>query len=833
MTKPPLAPFALQSDFDLLHIPVTDDVETIEAAFKKLRPSKLHQRNHGSHDERLEAEKWFDSCSRLLKPERSGELARSIFEQASHRLRSSLHGAEGKPLSSAHYESLLATLTGEYRFEPGLADRLLRQFLRDLGLKTGETIRIHIDRSRPVEDLTATPRADGVELSWKLPPSDCDGVVVVRTQKGPPESCRDGTELARARIERLVDTSARPGQKYTYAVYSVLGGTPAEQCRWCEGYRAAAGVEDFRASYAHPDAVLNWTPPKGCRRVWIFRAPRPAEVAIVGDRPAAPPEGQLVAQVESGATCTDRQVAPGAELHYLAVAEHAGGFFSVAAHTTLRTPAPLLAPRARPATSAAGRVVVEWERSSDAPHAFRLYRGDGPALKGLDDLTPVYQGPDTRYDDLGVETGKTYWYYVVAHHDGLRSAPTRLGPVVVINEVQGLQAVPGHRSIELRWRMPPNAVRLVVRRRAIGAAPHAGELELSGAGPTGMVDREVIAGSVYSYRVACVFHGADGRDAVSAGVTTAPCRPYELPAPPSGIHAELSGEVVTISWNPAPGPEVVVYRRATDDGLGPESPVPLSDLERGGRRLTPVAKGQVRDHLDPGQPWYLVAHVVNDATAVVRHRVVLAKAELRSPSHTPRRVELRWKWPAHLQRVLLRRAILDEAGEEDRDGRALWSFDRPPDRDESDHIDQVDDPGRPHVREYRLQPLDQPGSGIQTLVFGKAAVRVPYGPSRRILYRVQKRRRLMRRPENVLVLRLPQRLAQFPGLRVVAQRPGGRGEEGEVLATWPDPPRSVGPGLYEVALPRAGSPSRVILTLNGDEAEYPVTFIESGDVHLS
>ena len=54
---------------------------------------------------------------------------------------------------------------------PGLAD------LGAVELRRGYLAR---DFS-PVEALEATPRADGVRVTWKLPPGDCDGVVLVRT----------------------------------------------------------------------------------------------------------------------------------------------------------------------------------------------------------------------------------------------------------------------------------------------------------------------------------------------------------------------------------------------------------------------------------------------------------------------------------------------------------------------------------------------------------------------------------------------------------------------------------------------------------------------------
>jgi hypothetical protein len=152
---------------------------------------------------------------------------------------------------------MLRVLTDVYNFEEGLAQRRLRDYCTELAITVGRAASQPLAEPRLVENLQAMSQANGVSLAWKLPATDCDGVRVIRSHTGPPKSPTDGREIASGRIASWIDTTAEPGRKYAYAVFSVLGGETSTRCVYCAvhyppAYHPPAAPGPTRADEAAP-----------------------------------------------------------------------------------------------------------------------------------------------------------------------------------------------------------------------------------------------------------------------------------------------------------------------------------------------------------------------------------------------------------------------------------------------------------------------------------------------------------------------------------------------------------------------------------------------------
>ncbi len=121
--------------FQVLRIKVTDSAADIKARWDEISEAVLNAQNFGhTKDERDTAKRIGDVKNELLKDDRLREVIAKLFERALDPVKAVLAMNEGKKVAGPVYKGLLDIVTNQYHFQPALADRLLKQYLRDQGM---------------------------------------------------------------------------------------------------------------------------------------------------------------------------------------------------------------------------------------------------------------------------------------------------------------------------------------------------------------------------------------------------------------------------------------------------------------------------------------------------------------------------------------------------------------------------------------------------------------------------------------------------------------------------------------------------------------------------
>ncbi|WP_026400367.1 hypothetical protein [Actinomadura rifamycini] len=257
---------------------------------------------------------------------------------------------------------------------------------------------------------------------------------------------------------------------------------------------------------------------------------------------------------------------------------------------------------------AAGAVRVSWEPSPSTAGdvLYHVVRRRGRPPRGPADGRPVRDGRDPE-----PPVNAPLYYGVVAVRGEAAAAPAVAGPVVVRPEPSGVELLPGDGRVTGRWRVPPEAARVLVVRDGT-AVP---------AGRDGFGDR-VPNGRALTYRISAVYLDGDGREVVTPGVR-ASVTPSAPPEP-----------VMELAADPDPGdPGLVRVRFAPPasgrvelvlaDGEPPwprSALVPLEEVRRETRRVPETAQSapaEGRLAVRPGSGGWLVAVTVVEGTAAV------------------------------------------------------------------------------------------------------------------------------------------------------------------------------------------------------------------------
>jgi hypothetical protein len=306
-----------------------------------------------------------------------------------------------------------------------------------------------------------------------------------------------------------------------------------------------------------------------------------------------------------------------------------------------------------------GQVAIAWRPSASRVGGvtYRVLRANRPFPPGPAGGDLVAQTPEAHAVDRTPPVNLPVYYAVVAERGQVAAAPVTAGPVWFRPEVADLQVAPGDGVVSAAWRLPAQAVAVVVR-RAEGRPPN--DLRDGVAVPAtggGLTDTGLRNAVAYHYLVVARYRGPDGGEVHTPGLrfTAVPMRP---PAPVREIRLDrVEGEPrwLLASFE-APGSGSVEMRElAEPPDVAPGTRLGVHQLP--GRPLPGVAVADGIRCRAPRTPAVLLAVTVAGQLAVIgAHAEWVPRSEpLRIRAQRQgQRIVVSCEWPADLGEVEVR-----------------------------------------------------------------------------------------------------------------------------------------------------------------------------------
>lgn len=220
-------------------------------------------------------------------------------------------------------------------------------------------------------------------------------------------------------------------------------------------------------------------------------------------------------------------------------------------------------------------------------------------------------------------------------------------------EVEGLEVISSNRRIKGRWKLPEEAMEVIVIRKACVAPEHVDDGMEIVSGADEFVDIDVENGVRYYYRVRAVYERDAGVRVVSEGVVsraTPDIRPTEVKV----LTCSKSGRDVEVSWLPPEVGQVCVYVRESPFSYRQGDVIPYDDVKMIGDALS-VEEGNRALHREmfSGMYYYGAVSIRSDWACVgAMQRFVyiqsVANAVCRLDGND---VQVYWDWPEECQTV--------------------------------------------------------------------------------------------------------------------------------------------------------------------------------------
>jgi hypothetical protein len=321
-----------------------------------------------------------------------------------------------------------------------------------------------------------------------------------------------------------------------------------------------------------------------------------------------------------------------------------------------------------------GHVLVTWQRSASIMGAIsyvvRRYQS-APRPRPDRDGTIVARTPDEQTLDEHAPVNERLWYTVTAERDGaIGEESDPHGPVLVQPEVTSERITGGDGTVEIRWRTPPQALKILIFRvpgqeQGPAGDPYAIVDALPGAEDR-YEDTGVVNERYYGYWLVVAYRAAAGAEHRTDGrfVGTTPAPPPRsadianvtlFPDDPARMAVDLAA--------PAAGHLRLLAARRTPPPAGtliPASQVPqlgdvltVSEQEVSGPR-SPVIRLLVEP---PATETTLVVVTVSGDRAALGARLLWRPVVNLGPVFAERRGDglwVSWDWPQGVEEVLLR-----------------------------------------------------------------------------------------------------------------------------------------------------------------------------------
>ena len=394
--------------------------------------------------------------------------------------------------------------------------------------------------------LSATAGSSHVALSWSAPTSNGGSAVSGYTVYRSSSPSAAATAIASGvTTTSYDDTTATAGSTYYYTVRATnaagLTGPLSSQAS-ATPYAAPAAPTGLAATPVDGGVDLSWTAPSGngsaVSSYTVYRS------SVSGD------PGTAVAH-PTATSFNDTGLANGTTYYYTVTATNAAG----EGPGSTQTPA---TPRAVP-SAPTGAVAAPGDRSAALTWTAPTDDG-GSTLTGYD----VYRSTDgtrgglvgtpttTRFDDVGLSNGTTYYYTVTATNaagegPGVQVSTT---PRTTPAAPTGLTATPQNSSTQLTWSAPGDDGGAPITGYTLYRSATAGDPGIAVAHPstTSFTDTGLANGTTYYYTVTATNAAGEG-----PGATQTPATPRTAPSAVGGLTATPDDASVSLGWSTPSG----------------------------------------------------------------------------------------------------------------------------------------------------------------------------------------------------------------------------------------------------------------------------------------
>jgi len=208
--------------------------------------------------------------------------------------------------------------------------------------------------------------------------------------------------------------------------------------------------------------------------------------------------------------------------------------------------------------AAAGKKIqLSWERLPSNSIQYSIVRKeDGKPANHTDGTVIASNLANSNYDDIKIEPGRSYYYAVYSHCASIYSkvGAVNAEPVIVIQEIENIVAVPSDKEINFTFTLPDNA-----RKKAEAEIYRDGNLIKTVSGGV-FTDSGLVTEKQYNYKFVAVFTDCLNKKHHSAGIQTqvtptSPPKPVALKVD----EAKSDKNVQIITWAPPAKGTVVLY----------------------------------------------------------------------------------------------------------------------------------------------------------------------------------------------------------------------------------------------------------------------------------
>jgi phage-related protein len=382
-----------------------------------------------------------------------------------------------------------------------------------------------IPTAKPVKSLQLKSQKQGLELTWEMPKSRCDGVKIVRRKDRVPRTETDGDLRYNGTGQAFIDDKEHleAGVTYSYAVFSVYRGQASAKVTGKKIY--AGDVKNFTASEGHVGFIrLQWTSPTTYEKILLYRKPL-QEPLYSGRLPRY----------------DDYAVLRETELHYSLVVRYADGQESSGVHAEGKALEPIRHVKTLSSSvDSKGHVHLRWDApDSNKRYKYAIHRQEKSPTKSWTQANRIAETDTTTYLDDKTEPGKEYAYAIYSRLEGTNADQPAVNDIFVTADVDKVNATVGYREVSLQWERPANVKRVEVLRN---------QKRIPWTDQTSVIDQELESGRTYHYNIISVFVDSFGKAHRSKGIE----REVHLPKLPE---IELKKVIVgyrevRLEWNP-------------------------------------------------------------------------------------------------------------------------------------------------------------------------------------------------------------------------------------------------------------------------------------------